>query len=89
LQRGAANIAIRGVLPITPVIIKCDPPTLSKGEKWYRIPSRRFHVSIEVREDLPVDSFVQGTTEAIASRRLTEFLSAYFAGECASASVGT
>jgi 1-acyl-sn-glycerol-3-phosphate acyltransferase len=78
LQRGAANIAVRGVLNITPVIIKCTPPTLSKGEKWYRIPSRRFHVSIEVREDLAVDSFVRGTTEAIASRRLTEYLTNYF-----------
>ena len=36
------------------------------------------HVSIEVQEDLAVDSFVRGTTEAIASRRLTEFLTNYF-----------
>jgi 1-acyl-sn-glycerol-3-phosphate acyltransferase len=81
LQRGAANIAVRGVLDITPVIIRCTPPTLSKGEKWYHIPTRRFHVAIEVREDLPVASFMRGTTEAIASRRLTEFLSTYFTGE--------
>lgn len=81
LQRGAANIAVRGVLDITPVIIRCTPPTLSKGEKWYRIPSRRFHVAIEVQDDLPVASFLSGTSEAIASRRLTEFLTAYFAGE--------
>jgi 1-acyl-sn-glycerol-3-phosphate acyltransferase len=79
LQRGAANIAVRGVLDVTPVLIKCDPPTLSKGEKWYRIPSRRFHVVIEVREDLPVASFLGGTTEAIASRRLTDYLTTYFA----------
>ena len=81
LQRGAANIAVRGVLDITPVIIRCDPPTLSKGEKWYHIPSRRFHVAIEVQDDLPVAPFISGTSEAIASRRLTEFLTAYFAGE--------
>jgi 1-acyl-sn-glycerol-3-phosphate acyltransferase len=88
LQRGAANIAVRGVLAVTPVIIHCSPPTLSKGEKWYRIPSRRFHVSIEVQDDLPVESFVRGTTEAIASRRLTEFLTAFFDGEYARASAG-
>jgi hypothetical protein len=76
------------VLAVTPVIINCSPPTLSKGEKWYRIPSRRFHVSIEVQDDLPVESFVRGTTEAIASRRLTEFLTAYFDGEHARASAG-
>jgi 1-acyl-sn-glycerol-3-phosphate acyltransferase len=89
LQRGAANIAVRGVRDITPVIIRCDPPTLSKGEKWYHIPSRRFHVAIEVQDDLPVAPFISGTSEAIASRRLTEYLTAFFAGECASASFGT
>jgi 1-acyl-sn-glycerol-3-phosphate acyltransferase len=81
LQRGAANIAIRGVLDITPVRIRCSPPTLSKGEKWYHIPSRRFHVTIEVGEDLSVASFLDGTTAAIASRRLTAFLAAYFSQE--------
>ena len=44
LQRGAANIAVRGRLDITPVRITCTPLTLTKGQKWYRVPSRRFHV---------------------------------------------
>ena len=81
LQRGAANIAVRGGLSVTPIRIRCSPPTLSKGEKWYLVPSRRFHVSIEVGDDLPMASFIDGTTEAIASRRLTEYLTTYFAGE--------
>ncbi|KFN42932.1 lysophospholipid acyltransferase family protein [Arenimonas oryziterrae] len=78
LQRGAANIAVRGLRDITPVIIRCSPPTLSKGEKWYRVPSRRFHVSIEVREDMPVAPFLAGTSEAQAARKLTEHLTGYF-----------
>lgn len=81
LQRGAANIAVRGVLDITPVTIRCQPPTLSKGQKWYRIPSRRFHVSIDVGEDLPIAPFLVDFNEAMASRRLTEYLTTYFAGE--------
>lgn len=81
LQRGAANIAVRGVLDITPVVIRCNPPTLSKGQKWYRIPSHRFHVSIDVGEDLPIAPFLAGTNEAMASRRLTEYLTTYFAEE--------
>jgi 1-acyl-sn-glycerol-3-phosphate acyltransferase len=81
LQRGAANIAVRGVLDVTPVRISCSPRTLSKGEKWYHIPSRRFHVTIEIGEDIPVASFLEGTTAAIASRRLTAFLTAYFSRE--------
>ncbi len=83
LQRGAANIAVRGGLDVTPVRIRCTPPTLTKGEKWYRVPPRRFHVKIEVGEDLPVRSFLNGAGEGsgrenLAARRLTEHLADYF-----------
>jgi 1-acyl-sn-glycerol-3-phosphate acyltransferase len=86
LQRGAANIAIRGAVDITPVRIKCTPPTLGKGEKWYRVPSRRFHVSLDVGDDLAVAPFLDGATEAMAARRLTDYLTGYFELERASAS---
>lgn len=79
-QRGAANIAVRGRLNITPVLIKCSPPTLSKGLGWYNIPSRRFHVSIEVLPDIPVDNFCVDT-EALAARKLTEYLTHFFTAE--------
>ncbi|MEO7478494.1 MAG: lysophospholipid acyltransferase family protein [Lysobacteraceae bacterium] len=85
LQRGAANIAVRGALNMTPVVIRCSPPALSKGVPWYRIPSRRFHVTVEVGEDLPVAPFLDQATAAIAARRLTDHLVAYFNTECASA----
>jgi 1-acyl-sn-glycerol-3-phosphate acyltransferase len=81
LQRGAANIAVRGVLDVTLVRIRCTPPTLRKGEKWYRVPSRRFHVLIEVGEDLSIAPFREGNSEAMAARRLNEYLTAYFEGE--------
>ncbi|HTD28366.1 MAG TPA: lysophospholipid acyltransferase family protein [Xanthomonadaceae bacterium] len=85
LQRGAAYIALRGALSVTPVVIRCSPPTLSKGEPWYRVPPRCFHVTVEVGVDLPVAPFLAGTTEAIAARRLTDHLVAYFDTGCASA----
>ena len=87
LQRGAANIAIRGGLDITPVRITCTPPTLGKGQKWYRVPSRRFHMKIEVGEDLPIAPFLDGIAaaapggEALAVRRLNDHLRHYFSGE--------
>lgn len=83
-QRGAANIAVRGQLDITPVLIKCTPPTLSKGLGWYNIPSRRFHVSIEVLPDIPVEPF-RADTEALAARKLTEYLTDFFTTELKSA----
>ena len=88
LQRGAANIAVRGGLDITPVRITCTPLTLTKGQKWYRVPSRRFHVQLEVGEDLPIAPFLNETGDAprgdaLAARRVTDHLAHYFdfAGE--------
>lgn len=40
-QRGVANIAVRCEADILPVVITCDPPTLLKGEPWYRIPTEK------------------------------------------------
>lgn len=82
LQRGAAHMALRGALDITPVRIECTPMTLGKGEKWYRVPERRFVFSMHVGEDIPIAGFLadpQG--EAVAARRLTEHLADYFSRE--------
>jgi len=82
LQRGAANIAVRGRIDVTPVLVTCQPRTLAKGEKWYRVPSRRFHVRIEVLPDIPVASFLDGAAaEALAARRLTMSLDHLFKTE--------
>lgn len=79
LQRGAANIAVRGKFDITPVRIRCAPPMLMKGEKWYRVPVRRAHFLIEVDDDIPICEFAADErAEALAARHLTDFLAAYF-----------
>jgi 1-acyl-sn-glycerol-3-phosphate acyltransferase len=79
LKRGAANIAVRGSRDVTPVIIHCEPATLGKGEKWWRVPSRRVRFRIEVRDDIAISRFIEdGVGEAIAARRLTDFLQDYF-----------
>lgn len=80
LQRGAANIAVRGALDITPVRLSYSPMTLGKGEKWYRVPARRFHVVVDVQPDLEIAPFMEGGSgEAVAARRLTDQLTQYFA----------
>ena len=63
LQRGAANIAVRGGFDVTPVVIRCEPRTLGKGEKWYRVPARRFHLSVAVLPD--VRRFLQSAQQRI------------------------
>lgn len=80
LQRGAANIAVRGRLAITPVLLRYSPMTLGKGEKWYHVPARRFHVVVDIQSDLETAPFMEGDSgEAVAARRLTDHLTQYFA----------
>ena len=82
LQRGAANIAVRGRLDITPVRIICTPPTLTKGQKWYKVPDRRFHVQVEIGQDIPIAQFLTdaGTSkgDALAVRHVIDYLTRYF-----------
>lgn len=82
MKRGAANIAVRGARDMTPVLIRCEPVTLGKGEKWWRVPSRRVDFFIEVQDDLAVTGFTDdGASDVMAARRLTEFLQNYFTGK--------
>jgi len=82
LQRGAANIAVRGRIQVTPVHLSCTPMTLGKGERWYRIPSRRFHYVVDVQPDIDLAPFLdEGRGEALAARRLTEYLTQHFSAE--------
>jgi 1-acyl-sn-glycerol-3-phosphate acyltransferase len=81
-KRGAANIAVRGQRAVTPVLIRCEPLTLGKGEKWWQVPPRRARFHIEVRDDIEVARFSQdGASEVLAARRLTEYLQNYFQTE--------
>ena len=82
LRRGASNIAIRGSRDITPVVVHCSPRTLTKGEKWWHVPSRKAEYVLEVRDDIPVSPFLAGSREpAIAVRQLTAYLQQYFTTE--------
>ena len=82
MKRGAANIAVRGARDMTPVLIRCEPLTLGKGEKWWRVPPRRVLIRIDVQDDLAIDTFTRGgASEVMAARQLTEFLQDYFTGK--------
>ncbi|HKR77290.1 MAG TPA: lysophospholipid acyltransferase family protein, partial [Rhodanobacter sp.] len=67
-HRGAAAIALRGARTVTPVFISVDPPTLTKGQPWYRIPDRRFRVQLRVGADIDPAGFSAGAPLPIASR---------------------
>lgn len=79
MQRGFARMAWRAKKDLTPVVITCDPPTLSKGVPWYRIPPRRFHMVIDVQPDIPLRELTSDDMpESVAVRRITRGLQNYY-----------
>lgn len=80
IQRGWARIALRSQVCPTRVLIKCNPPTLSKQHKWYHIPDRHFVISVDVKDRMPVDVYA-GLPPAQGARRMTNDLKTYYLGE--------
>lgn len=76
LQRGAANVAVRGAINVTPVRIHTSLPMLTKGTSWWKVPLRRPHFTIEVGEDIDIQTFIQHAgSEALAARAVNRHLS--------------
>ncbi len=46
-RRGACEAAIRAGVPIVPVFIHVDPPSLLKGQKWHAIPHELITFNVE------------------------------------------
>ena len=81
-QRGAAGIALRAGVKMTPVCISCVPSTLTKAEKWYQIPARKFFVTLNVRDAIDVnDVIASDMPKSKAARHLTKYLQDYFMKE--------
>ncbi len=77
MRRGAAQMALASRAEILPVTIHVSPPTLTKGEPWYHVPERAFHVAVHVGEPIRVDPYLN-QPPALAARHLTRDLEAHF-----------
>jgi 1-acyl-sn-glycerol-3-phosphate acyltransferase len=77
-QRGAAAIALQANAVVTPVRLTCYPSTLTKAERWYEIPERRFHLTMYVGDDIALNEFASINPKSVAVRRLTRYLQDYF-----------
>jgi 1-acyl-sn-glycerol-3-phosphate acyltransferase len=74
-HRGAARIALASGCGIVPVVIRCEPPTLGKGEPWFQVPDRTAHLTLDVQPALsPEDYAAAHAAPGFAARRLTEDL---------------
>lgn len=77
-QRGAAAIALQAQAPILPVTLGCAPTTLTKQEKWYQIPEKRFTLTMDVGDDTRFTPICGEAGRSVAARRLTKKLETYF-----------
>jgi 1-acyl-sn-glycerol-3-phosphate acyltransferase len=72
-RRGAARVALRAEAPLVPITIGCEPPTLMKGQPWYRVPDRTVQFTIEVGEPVWPGARPDVTVpEPLAARRMTD-----------------
>jgi len=78
LKRGAANIAIRTGVDVTPVLITCLPTTLTKDDKWYQIPKKPMHFEIKIKEEIVVSPYRSDLNYSKGARALTQYLTEYF-----------
>ena len=80
LQRGAFELAARAGVPLVPVVLTCEPPTLSKEMSWYALPRTTARLIMEPQPPVRMDRWggdsraarahFQGLFEArVAARR--------------------
>lgn len=83
LRRGFANLATMTGAPVQPVTITCDPPTLTKGERWWYLPPRTPLFTLTVGDCLDPDIYAGQPYRSVAARRLVRALEAHYAGSLA------
>lgn len=76
-QRGAAAIALEAKAHLLPVTLTCVPTTLTKHEKWYHIPQKRFTLNMIVGDDIPITLF-NPANRSLATRQINRQLESYF-----------
>lgn len=81
-ERGAAHIAIRANVDPLPVTIRCTPATLYRGLPWWKVPERRFTLSLDVGDPIPIEEMVETSpSRARAARAVTRVLRNHFERE--------
>lgn len=79
-KRGAAQIAVRTGVSVTPVIIECSPSTLTKQDRWYQVPHRQVQISLKFCPQVPIETYCAEPASR-GARALTRFLESYFRKE--------
>ena len=84
-RRGFANLAILTQATIQPVLITCIPPTLIKGEPWWRIPPQRPAFRLVVEKCVYASSYMSYGYRSLAARKLVGHMQSIYAEKLANA----
>lgn len=80
--RGAAQLALRTGAPLVPIVITCEPPTLSKDEPWYAVPVHPINLTLRFLPPLAIPLTVTaGKSIPLQVRALTRHLENLFQQE--------
>jgi 1-acyl-sn-glycerol-3-phosphate acyltransferase len=81
-KQGAAYIAIKGGINITPVLIVTSEPVLRKDHSWYKVPLQKPVFTVSVMEEINVAATIGAGNDLIkASEELTDYLEEYYSYE--------
>ncbi len=79
-KRGAAMVMLRSSTNIVPVVLNIWPPTLAKGEPWFKVPREKVQYSMEILAPAPSSDFMtDGCSERQNTRLCTSKLQEFFA----------
>ncbi len=78
--RGAAQIAVRSQCEILPVVIRCEPRALGKGQAWHEVPNRpwRLHIRICPPQTVSAFGWREDMPHGVAARHVNRSLEAFF-----------
>lgn len=80
--RGAAQVAIRTGAPIVPIVITCEPPTLSKDEPWYAVPVHAINLTLRFLAPVEIPPMAtEAKSVPLQVRALTRYLENLFRQE--------
>jgi hypothetical protein len=70
LRPGAFEAASRAGVPVVVALLRCEPPTLMRGDPWYAIPERMAQLTVE---QLPTVMVAPGEAAQVAARLQAQY----------------
>jgi 1-acyl-sn-glycerol-3-phosphate acyltransferase len=79
-RRGAARIALQSGCALLPVVITCQPLSLTKGQRWWDVPERTVRFRLHMADPIVPKDHLDGQPETpLAARQLTAALRDFYA----------